>query len=165
MKIRTVTAPHVSARWSLPLALAAGMLTLAGCSKQPASKEQATATGEPAAAETSTVTEAPLPSEIPESLRGRWGLVNGDCTSTRGDAKGLLTIDATRLTFYESVASLGTVKSAADDAIEAEFAFSGEGQSWKLDVSLASPDGGHTLVRKDTGPDAAPETLTYTRCP
>src|SRR6476659_3156800 len=27
---------------------------------------------------------------IPAALHGRWGLTPGDCTSTRGDAKGLL---------------------------------------------------------------------------
>src|SRR5687767_670720 len=28
---------------------------------------------------------------IPAALHGRWGLTPADCTSTRGDAKGLLT--------------------------------------------------------------------------
>ncbi|HEX6218205.1 MAG TPA: hypothetical protein VFZ35_02900, partial [Sphingomicrobium sp.] len=39
---------------------------------------------------------------IPAFLHGRWGLTPGDCTSTRGDNKGLLTITAERLEFYES---------------------------------------------------------------
>src|SRR5918996_4286908 len=34
------------------------------------------------------------PGKIPASLHGRWGLTPGDCTSTRGDAKGLLVISA-----------------------------------------------------------------------
>ena len=31
---------------------------------------------------------------IPAAIQGRWGLTPADCTSTRGDAKGLLTIGA-----------------------------------------------------------------------
>src|SRR5215218_6684586 len=41
-------------------------------------------------------------STIPASLHGRWGLTPADCTSTRGDAKGLLVISADGLKFYES---------------------------------------------------------------
>ncbi|WP_395332315.1 hypothetical protein WBP06_04600 [Novosphingobium sp. BL-8H] len=156
MNIRTVAAPL-----SLTVALALG---LAACHKQP--QPEATATSEsPVADAASQAVPAPLPTEIPEGLRGRWGMVDADCTSTAGDAKGLLTVDAKRLTFYEAVASLGTIKSASDKAIDADFAFSGEGQSWNLDVALSSPDGGKTLVRKDTGADAAPGTLTYKKCP
>ncbi len=156
MNIRTVVAPL-----SLSVALALG---LAACQKQP--QPEATATSEtPVAEATSEAAPAPLPTEIPEALRGRWGMVDADCTSTAGDAKGLLTIDAKRLTFYEAVAGLGTIKSASANAITADFAFSGEGQTWNLDVALSTPDGGKTLVRKDTGPDAAPGTLTYKKCP
>ena len=45
-------------------------------------------------------------STIPASLHGRWGLTPGDCTSSRGDAKGLMTIGDTRIKFYESTANL-----------------------------------------------------------
>ncbi|QSR18068.1 hypothetical protein [Novosphingobium sp. KA1] len=155
MNIRTLAAPL-----SLSVALALG---LSACQKQP--QPEATATSEAPVEEVATqAAPAPLPTAIPEGLRGRWGMVEADCTSTAGDAKGLLVIDDKRLTFYEAVASLGTIKSASANAIEADFAFSGEGQSWNLDVALSSPDGGRTLVRKDTGPDAAPGTLTYKKC-
>ncbi len=103
--------------------------------------------------------------EIPSVLRGRWGLVPADCTSTRGDAKGLLTIGADKLEFYESVAQLENVKEAGADRIDASYAFTGEGQTWNLDVSLSTPDGGETLIRRDSGPDAQPGPLTYTKCP
>lgn len=112
---------------------------------------------------------APMPTtgaeeEIPSILRGRWGLVPADCTSTRGDAKGLLTIGADKLEFYESVAELDTVDEAGADRIAGSFSFTGEGQTWKLDVSLSTPDGGETLIRQDFGPDAQPGPLTYTKC-
>ena len=31
---------------------------------------------------------------IPAAFHGRWGMVPADCTSTRGDNKGLITVDA-----------------------------------------------------------------------
>lgn len=155
MNVRTLAAP-----FSFTVVLA---LALSACQKQP--QPEATATSEtPAGEATAQAVPAPLPTAIPAALHGRWGMVAADCTSTAGDAKGLLVIDDKRLTFYEAVASLGTIKSASANAIEADFAFSGEGQSWNLDVALSSPDGGRTLVRKDTGPDAAPGTLTYKKC-
>lgn len=101
---------------------------------------------------------------IPSAIQGRWGLVPADCTSDQGDAKGLLTIDATTLKFYESRATLGAVKELDDGGIEAAFAFSGEGQTWNLDIDFDVEDGGKTLIRKETGRDAAPRPLKYTRC-
>lgn len=155
-----------------PIVLAVMALGLGACSKEPepapsAASEVPTellpepdATFDPSEA----APDAVAADAIPAALRGRWGLVSADCTSTAGDAKGLLTISADRLRFYESVAELGAVKSASADAVTADFAFTGEGQSWNLQVALSSPDGGKTLVRRDTGPDAAPQPLTYKKC-
>lgn len=156
------------------LAAALG-LALAACSGEPDPSATATSTsevpteviGEPDAtfaAGDSPADEAAAQGAIPPVLRGRWGLVPADCTSTAGDAKGLLTVSADELKFYESVATLTHVKSASADAVTADFAFSGEGQSWSLQVALSSVDGGRTMLRKDTGADAAPQPLTYTRC-
>ena len=39
---------------------------------------------------------------IPVAVQGRWGLTPGDCTSIRGDTKGLLVVSADRLQVYES---------------------------------------------------------------
>ena len=41
------------------------------------------------------------------ALQGNWGMVPADCTSTRGDNKGLLRITATTLQFYESLGAAG----------------------------------------------------------
>lgn len=152
--------------------IVAAVIALAACSEggEPP-QETASETAAPAMpAESAADVEAPpattvAADTIPGVLRGRWGLVPADCTSTRGDAKGLLTVSADQLKFYESVAELGMVKAHAADTITAAFEFTGEGQTWVLDVALSTPDGGKTLVRKDTGPDAAPEPLTYTKCP
>lgn len=106
----------------------------------------------------------PAPTEIPEAMRGRWGLVAADCTSTRGDAKGLLEIDAGRLRFYESVGTLDTVMDAEPTRLRATFDFEGEGMTWEREIVLDVQDGGSTLIRREYGEDAAPGPFRYSRC-
>lgn len=146
--------------------IAAALVALAACSggEEPPQEAASTAAA-PVESEGAEETPAIAADTIPEVLRGRWGLVPADCTSTRGDAKGLLTVSADQLKFYESVAELGVVKAHDANSVTGAFEFTGEGQTWVLDVTLSTPDGGKTLVRKDTGPDAAPEPLTYAKCP
>lgn len=159
---------------TLPLVAVTAALALAACSKEPAAPAS-----QPAAAQTEEVfqeepvspSEAAEPAastasvdEIPQAARGRWGLVPADCTSTKGDAKGLLEVSADQLKFYESVAKLGTIKEAGESRIRATFAYTGEGQSWNQDVVLDAQDDGNTLIRRDYGKDAMPGPLKYTRC-
>ena len=107
-----------------------------------------TATGQPAAA-----------AAIPAKLHGRWGLTPMDCTSTRGDAKGLLTIGADDLKFYESRAVPGPNAQTSTDSISGDFHFTGEGQTWTRFESLALQ--GDELVRTESNPMAS---FTYARC-
>lgn len=109
--------------------------------------------------------EAPAATEIPAAIRGRWGLVPADCTSTRGDAKGLLVIDAATLKFYESVGTLAEVDDASDTRIRAAFEFTGEGMTWERDETLEVQDDGATLIRREHGDDAAPDPFRYAKCP
>ena len=102
---------------------------------------------------------------IPNQVQGRWGLVPGDCTSMRGDAKGLLVIGPTTLKFYESLGTLRRVAERDVSRIRATFAFEGEGQSWRRDQVLDAQDDGRTLIRREFGTDAMPGPLKYTRCP
>ena len=96
---------------------------------------------------------------IPTLLHGRWGLTPGDCTSTRGDNKGLLTITADGLRFYESRAvPVGHVNISAD-SFSAEYAFTGEGMSWKKYQTLELQD--DRLVRTESNPTTS---YTYARC-
>ncbi|HUQ13412.1 MAG TPA: hypothetical protein VM055_03970 [Novosphingobium sp.] len=101
---------------------------------------------------------------IPAAIQGRWGLVAADCTSTRGDAKGLLTIDPTMLRFYESRGTLGAIKERSATHLRAAFSFSGEGMTWSRDEVLDVQDGGKILVRREYGEDAAPGPFKYKRC-
>lgn len=115
--------------------------------------------------ETSEAAPAPTASEIPAAIRGRWGLVPADCTSTRGDNKGLLTVDAKRLRFFESIGELGKVSESSDTRLRAGFDFSGEGMDWTRDETFDVQDGGQTMIRREYGQDAAPGPFRYTRCP
>ena len=101
---------------------------------------------------------------IPAALRGRWGLVAADCTSIRGDAKGLMTIGADSLRYYESVAKLSKVTERSATSLAAGFAFSGEGMEWQRDMTLKLQDGGKALVKQEFGADAVPGPLTYRHC-
>ena len=101
----------------------------------------------------------PAPTEIPEAMRGRWGLVAADCTSTRGDAKGLLEIGPDSLKLYESRAVPGTSIETDHQGISGNFNFTGEGQTWSKYVSLKLQ--GEVLTRTDRNPVAS---YNYARC-
>jgi hypothetical protein len=140
---------------------------LAGCSKPAEESKDMTATSsEPVMSAGDAAPPMPeaAAAAIPSALQGRWGLVPADCTSTAGDAKGLIEVGGNDVTFYESKATLGTIASSDDKSISAKFDFSGEGQTWSRDMVLSVGADGKTLVRSETGEDALPEPLTYTRC-
>ncbi len=94
---------------------------------------------------------------IPSQYRGRWGLVAADCTSTRGDAKGLIMIDAGTVKFYESLATLKEQRPAIATSFSGLYDFSGEGQTWKKVMTFTRT--GDTLKRADDE-----GSFTYTRC-
>lgn len=163
-------------RKTLMIATTALALSLAGCgdgetaatndSAVPADNVVAT-TPAPPQAPPATPSPAASPDTgagIPIALHGRWGLVPADCTSTKGDNKGLLTITAETLRFYESVGSLGEVAERDASRIVADFAMTGEGQSWTRRMVLDGQDNGQTLVRREQGEDAMPGPLRYRKC-
>jgi hypothetical protein len=94
---------------------------------------------------------------IPAQYRGRWGMVVADCTSTRGDAKGLIMIGDTTIRFYEAVAALKEQRPAIPESFSGLFAFTGEGQSWEKVETFTRT--GDTLKRAEEG-----GTFTYKRC-
>ena len=99
------------------------------------------------------------PARIPAALQGRWGLAPADCTSTRGDAKGLLVISGSDLRFYESRAVPSPGAEVRRDSIRGTFAFTGEGQSWTRFERLER--NGANLVRTESNPAAS---YTYAKC-
>jgi hypothetical protein len=98
---------------------------------------------------------------IPAAFHGRWGMVPADCTSTRGDAKGLITIGPESIRFYESIARLTDVTGDFPENFTGEFAFAGEGQEWTRTENLKLTGSSNTLVRSEDEPKGS---YTYTRC-
>ena len=96
---------------------------------------------------------------IPAFLHGRWGLTPGDCTSTRSDNKGLLTISAADLRFYESRAVPTGNTQSSGDSFSADFSFTGEGMTWTKYQTLELK--GRELVRTESRPMAS---FTYAKC-
>lgn len=98
---------------------------------------------------------------IPAAFHGRWGMVPDDCTSTRGDAKGLIIVDEDSIKFFESNATLTKVTLNAPENFTGTFAFTGEGESWTNSQNLKLTGSSNTLVRKQS--DVA-QPFTYKRC-
>ncbi len=113
--------------------------------------------------ENAVAAAAPAPTDgsitIPAMFHGRWGMTPADCTSTRGDAKGLLTIDAGKMRFYESTAIPVGNTNSSDDSFSADYRFTGEGQTWQRFESLQLQD--KRLVRTTSNPMAS---YTYAKC-
>ena len=109
-------------------------------------------------------TEPPVTTGIPAALHGNWGLTALDCVTTRGDNKGMITVDASSVKFYESRGVLTSTSASTTTSISGMFAFTGEGQTWTRQMSLRLADATH-LVRSESGADALPAPLTYAKCP
>lgn len=106
---------------------------------------------------------APAAAVIPAQYRGRWGLVAADCTSTRGDAKGLIAVDDKTIEFYEARATLREQRPAIATSFSGLFGFTGEGQTWERVETLTVT--GDRMERRSTTPQGdAGDALTYTRC-
>ena len=105
--------------------------------------------------------ERPTTYLIPAAFHGRWGMTPADCTSTRGDAKGLIAIDGNSIKFFESRGTLTRVTGDYPENFTGSFAFTGEGQSWTNSQNLKLTGSSDTLIRKQT--DVA-ESFTYQRC-
>ena len=135
----------------------------------PAATADAEPDAEPEPAPEPTATPSPSASAspgddtaaaIPPRFRGRWGLVSADCDPRRDDNKGLMTVAARQLRFYESRAVPAKIERAGPDALAVTLAFSGEGQTWSEIARLTLRQNGRVLVR--TGAEGGP--LRYTRC-
>ena len=143
------------------IAMAALALALSACSGSEPAPEASASGAASAAPDQALATN----DSIPEFLRGRWAISASACSKTPANADGQLSIGADKLAFYESEAKLGMIEARTADSITGSFEFSGEGETWVSDATLASVDGGKTLLITETGPNAAPRPLKYTKCP
>lgn len=155
----------------------AAALALAACSKGPdpdavktgpaiseAASPEVAESSAPAVAAPSEASADRAEMSIPSAMRGRWGLVPLDCSGDPAAAKGMITIGAETIKFYESVAKLAKIGQRSDTAMRASYAFSGEGMEWKRDMTLALQPGGKVLIKQEFGEDAPPGPYKYTRC-
>ena len=161
-------------RFVFPLFVLAGVMSAGACSgRDPVADEANNAATTPAqeaavapevrnAVPSNEGSEAATPPDsltIPAFLHGRWGLTPADCTSTRGDAKGLLVVSADQMKFYESVGKPAGALEVSPDSASGDFAFTGEGMTWKKYQVLELQNG--KLVRTESSPMAS---FTYARC-
>ena len=112
---------------------------------------------EETAAANAANTVAPDAAAIPAQYHGRWGMAAADCTSTRGDAKGLIDVGGRTIRFYEAVATLQEQRPAIATSFAGLFAFTGEGQNWEKVMTFTRT--GDTLKRAEEA-----GTFTYKRC-
>lgn len=108
---------------------------------------------------------AAKPTNIPEQFRGRWGLNANDCKPEFASAaKGLMVVNDSRLTFYESRGTLDRIDSwTPANRFTANYGFSGEGMTWERVITLER--NGSKLRRTEQGGEEGPVDLTYTACP
>ena len=117
------------------------------------------ASGEPHGETTPAKAQPASAAQIPAGLQGRWGLTPADCMPGRSDSKGLLTIAADGLRFYESRAVPAEDVDTDPNSIAGNFAFTGEGQSWTKYEALKVEKG--RLTRTETKPMAS---FSYAKC-
>ncbi|GAA3712190.1 hypothetical protein GCM10022268_21360 [Sphingomonas cynarae] len=114
-------------------------------------------------------TPAPSPVvAIPMAFRGRWGIGLADCDAARDDAKGLMTVSADTLRFWESRAKLAAARTEGATTLVATLSFSGEGQTWREPTRMVLQDNGRSLVRDSAGDGQGGGqggTTRYMRCP
>ncbi|WP_136635882.1 hypothetical protein [Pseudooceanicola onchidii] len=104
------------------------------------------------------------PDQIPQVMQGRWGLTENDCDPTRDDNKGLMVVGPDTLRFYEARATLTQITGGDSTRLQADYAFTGEGQSWTRQITFESQDGGMILLRTDQGDGATGDTYRYLDC-
>ena len=101
---------------------------------------------------------------IPPALQGRWGMVPADCTSTRGDNKGLLRVSADPIVLRIGRPP-GLLTTAGARRLAGNYASTGEGMNWTRRDSTsargtadAHPHGRSRRSDEPGGP------FIYTRC-
>ena len=137
-------------RVSLLFVSVAAAVSLSACNSSEA---------QPTAAATATPTPTPLPTTIPAAFQGRWGATPDDC---KAGAEGLLTVEADKLKFTGSTATLSKVAEAAETRFRGTFDFKGKDGARTTDEVFDLQ--GEMLVRREIGEGATMKPFTYTRC-
>ncbi|WP_052215496.1 hypothetical protein [Sphingomonas sp. ERG5] len=152
--------------------IAALVLASAACSPSP-SDNQAAANIEATIAENQSSdaarglpkSDAPNPVRaartLPPAFLGRWGITPADCDFSRTDTKGLVTVFADKLSFYDSTAKIDALTHRSQYKVTADLIFTGEGRTWTKRAALELVTAGTALLRTEQSPAA---TYRYERC-
>jgi len=110
----------------------------------------------PPASATGSMTTAGALTAIPAAFLGKWNFVRKDCG--KPGSEGQLTVEARRVSFYESSGEVTSVSQGARNVITVELAMSSEGDTWTDTLRFQLTDGGRRLTSLSTN------TVRY-RCP
>ncbi len=105
-----------------------------------------------------------LSGEIPQGLRGLWGVTSANCANTSAPM-GLVEVTRSSLNYPKAKGVLTDVISQIPTRIVGDFAFEGDGRKWHRQMVLGVHDEGKTLITRGYGPGAIPGAERYTRCP
>jgi len=104
--------------------------------------------------------------EFPQAFRGRWAMGANECDPANAAiAKGLMTVEAAKVSHYESRATPKAIEIASPVKLTAELAFTGEGQKWTRRATWTLTDDGRTLLAETDDPEPPMRSLQYQRCP
>ena len=84
-----------------------------------------------------------------------------DCDPKRDDNKGLITITADLIKFYESRATIAKLSVSSPTRIATDLSFNGEGQTWQSRSVFDLSDGGRKLSRTEEEPAGS---YVYAKC-
>lgn len=99
--------------------------------------------------------------QLPPSFVGRWGMTKADCDPNSLATKGLLTISADHLKFWESKGSVQRIVRHSPYDVTLVLDMTGEGQRWTSTTQLTLDAAATQLVRAERG---TPDHYRYQRC-
>lgn len=133
--------------------IAAAILALTACSdgNEPGNEE-------PGAAE-ADIAEPETFDAVPAAFLGRWDFAEDTCTDQGSEMR--LGIEANRITYYESSATLVMIAQTEPGTLMIDHLFSGEGEEWTETLAYTLSEDGERLTV--TSPDGSMSIRM--RCP
>lgn len=131
---------------SATLTMIIAMLALSGCSPEPADEAAVSddATDVSQSNERAVAGETRTLDAIPSGFLGAWNFAVAECGVPASE--GQLEIAADRIEYYESVATIEGITSAAPRSIIVEAGFTGEGESWRERLAYELSEAGDRLT-------------------
>ena len=122
--------------------LLAGFLIFTACAGE--SEPDTGGTASTPSAEPDALTVPETLGAIPDAFLGRWDFTEEGCTDESSEMR--LTIDAGRISYYESSATPLSIQQSAPNSIVIEHLFSGEGEEWRETLAYELDEDGERLT-------------------